>query len=39
MREFKKKYTKNFHKIRKQKIMKSRKRSGGGGFFSSLGLL
>jgi hypothetical protein len=29
MREFKKKYTKNFHKIRKQKIMKSRKRSGG----------
>lgn len=30
MREFRKKYTKNFHKIRKQKIMKSRKRSGGG---------
>jgi len=29
MREFKKKYTKNFHKIRKQKIMKSRKRGGG----------
>ncbi len=38
MRGFRKKYTKNFHKIRKQKIMKSRKRSGGG-FFSSLGLL
>jgi hypothetical protein len=30
MREFRKKYTKNFHKIRKQKIMKSRKRGGGG---------
>lgn len=29
MRGFKKKYTKNFHKIRKQKIMKSRKRRGG----------
>ena len=33
MRTFRKKYSKNFHKIRKQKIMKSRKRSGG---FSSL---
>ena len=29
MRTFRKKYSKNFHKIRKQKIMKSRKRSGG----------
>ncbi len=37
MREFKKKYTKNFNKIRKQKIIKSRKRSGGR-IFSSLGL-